>query len=263
MTKFSILLSLFLLSACAQVRVVTPNPRVETPETRGDQFKWKFAVAGGNAHMFRATGEGGARPPDLSHPQVRGHLDVHPGAYFGVDERVEIGSELNVLGAGINGIVKWQILGSGTQHASKGNLPIAIFLRTGLAQGNNNGDQKELFGSGGYNWSSKSRASFVHAGLSGGYRVSDTALLYGGFAGGKYWSSVDISQDANGSDPGGSYKASYVGNGTTYAVGASFSWRVVQFYVSTEYTRVDYGPTDDMEDLFIHAGVTFTPGKKD
>lgn len=258
--SLALALGILFLSGCSQVRVATPNPRVEVPEVRGDQYKWKFAVAGGNAHMFRATGEGGQRPPDLSQPQVRGHADVYPGAYFAPHEQVEVGADLNVLGWGANLIGKWQFLGDGTRHATEGNVPVAFFVRTGLASGSNNGDQKELFGDGGYNWSSKSHNSYVHAGLSAGYRVSEVALLYAGFAYGKYWADVEINQDATGTDPGGHYESSYAGDGRTIGAGAMWNWKFVQFYVGAEYTAIDYGSTDDMESLFLHTGVTFTPG---
>lgn len=249
-----------LVAACAQVRVNTPNPRVETPEVRGDALKWKFGVAGGDSHHFYATHEGGKRPPDLNQPDIAGNLDIYPGVAFQPVAPLEVGLEANILGTGLNGLLKYQFVGEGTRHSEEGDLAAAIFLRTGFVQNSNSGDQESTFGSGGYKWSSKTENSFVHAGLSVGQHVSKVALLYAGVAGGNYWANARIDQDPGGTDPGGSYTASYKGWGVTEALGAQFSWRVVQFYVSAEYTKVDYGPADDMEAIFLNTGVTFTPG---
>jgi hypothetical protein len=250
----------FALAACSQVRVNTPNPRVETPEVRGDQFKWKFGVAGGDSHHFYATHEGGARPPDLTKPQARGNLDVYPGLAFQPWAPVEMGVEANLLGTGLNALVKYQFVGEGTRHAEEDDFAAAVYMRSGFVQNNNSGDQESTFGAGGYKWSSKTENSFVHAGVSVGQHVSKVALVYAGVAAGNYWARARIDQDASGTDPGGSYHASFKGWGVTEALGAQFSWRVVQFYVSAEYTKVDYGPADDLEALFLNTGVTFTPG---
>lgn len=249
-----------LLSACAQVEVVLPNPRVEAPETRGEDKRWKFIVAGGDAHIFRATENGGARPPNMNDPAIRGHVDVYPGATFTPWKPLEVGAEVNFLGKGLGVMAKWQILGEGTSEASKGNVPVAIFARAGGNYGSRSGDQTSAFGDGGYDWRGQINASYAQAGISAGYRTHEHVLFYGGVALAQYWVKTKISQDPNSVDPvGGSYSASEDGDGKTAAFGALFNWPRVQFWVSGAYSRMDYGPTDDIESLFIDTGVQFTP----
>jgi hypothetical protein len=155
---------------------------------------------------------------------------------------------------------KWQLLGQGSAEAKKGNHPIAVFARTGGTYGSRSGDQTSFGGDGGYDWRGQISAYYSQAGVSAGYRPSDRVLVYTGVAAAKYWTKTKISQDPNTSDPvGGSYEVGQDGSGGTAAVGVMFTWPRVQFYFSGAYTKVDYGPTDDMESTFLHTGVNFTP----
>lgn len=249
-----------LLSACAQVEVTMPNPRVESPETRGEEYKWKFIVAGGDAHVYKATENGGERPPDLTRPGVRGHADVYPGATFTPWMPLEVGAEANFLGKGLGVFAKWQLFGEGSSAAKKGNIPVAVFARAGGAYGSKNGDQTSFGGDGGYDWRGQINAYYTQAGASVGYRASDRVLVYTGVAIAEYANKTKISQDPNSTDTiGGSYETGENGDGKSAALGVMFTWPRVQFYFSGAYTRVDYGPTDDMEGMFLHTGVNFTP----
>lgn len=156
--------------------------------------------------------------------------------------------------------MKYQFIGEGARHAEADDFAAAVYLRTGFVQNSNDGDQESTFGAGGYKWKSKTENSFVHAGVSVGHHVSKVALIYAGVAGGNYWAKARVDQDPSGTDPGGSYNAGFKGWGLTEALGVQFAWKKVQFYVAGEYTKVDYGPADDMESLFLNTGVTFTPG---
>jgi hypothetical protein len=262
MIRLLVLPALLLLSGCADLEVVLPNPRVETPEVRGQQYKWKWGVSGGDNHAYEATDNAGERPPNMNVPTVRGYADVHPGAAFSLTNKWEIGGEINTLGKGLGLVTKLQLLGAGSSSAKKGNFPVALFARVGSASGSNSGDQSSTFGDGGYPWNGKVQAYYGQAGVSAGFRPGDHALLYGGLAYAKYTVDSEIKQDPNApTDPvGGTYKASADGEGMAAAFGAMFSWPKVQFWVSGALTKVDYGKTDDMESVFLHTGVAFTPG---
>ena len=115
---FFVLLAFAALTiGCAQVQVIMPNPRVETPETRGGAGRWKFIVAGGDAHIFRSTANGGERPPNLDEPTVKGFLNMAPAATISPWAPLELGAEVNVLGAGLGLLAKWQVFGAQTADA--------------------------------------------------------------------------------------------------------------------------------------------------
>lgn len=250
-----------MISACAQVQVIVPNPRVEPPEARGEGNRFKIGGSNSSAHLYKATEYAGARPPDFSDPDVHGHYDFHPGGYYSPLSRLDLGVEINVLGQGINGLAKLQIFGEGTMSAKKGNVPVAIFARTGQASGENSGDQSVTFGDGGYPWKGKANASFVQAGISGGYRTVDWLLVYGGFAAGKYWTKAEITQDRSndGSNAGGTYKTGDEGEAYTVSGGVMFSWRKFQVYVAGEHVSIDYKAAPSTDQISAHVGTFFTP----
>lgn len=245
-----------LLSACAQVQITMPNPRVEAPETRGEDRKWKITIAGGDAHVFKATENGGERPPDLTRPSLYGTADVYPGASYSPWSPIEVGAEANFFGRGLGVFAKWQVLGEGSSLAKKGNVPLALFARAGANSSSKNGDQTSFGGDGGYDWRGQMSAHYSQVGLSIGYRTADHVLIYTGAAIATYANKTKISQDTNSTDPvGGSYETGENGDGKSAALGVMFTQTNLQFFFSGAYSRVDYGPTDDMEGLFLHAGM--------
>ncbi|MGE0526560.1 MAG: hypothetical protein AB7G93_13850 [Bdellovibrionales bacterium] len=258
--RWLLLLSAF-LSACAQLEVNTPNPRVEAPEVRGERYRWKVGAALLGTHVLKSTENGGARPPNFTEPDVHNGADVAAQVQFAPLSRAEIGAELYPMGRGAGMILRWQVIGEGSDSAGAGNFPLGVYIRAGRTSGTKSGDQKETFGPGGYNWRGEIHNPFVHVGASLGYRPLDRMLIYMGAAGGRYWARSRIEQDAadGGADPGGTYTDSLAGTGETYGVGLQWNWPALQISAGLEFSRIDYEKAQAMEDSFIHAGLHFTP----
>lgn len=247
------------LSACAELEVVTPNPRVEPPETRGEAWRFKLGGSASSSHRYKATQQANKRPPDLTDPSVTGHYDFSPTGGLSLADRFDMAVEWNMIGTGVNLLAKFQLLGDGTLSAKQGNVPIAIFARTGRSKGSNDGDQSVTFGPGSYPWRGEIVSNFVQGGVSGGYRPKDFLLVWGGAAVGKYWNDIKITQDPGGGDPGGTYTKDSTGDGFTVSGGVMFSWPKFQVYVAGEQVHVDYNDDDAMDQTSVHTGVFFTP----
>lgn len=245
------------MTACA-VRIYTPNPAVEVPELRGERgVKISTDLVG--AHQFRATDDVTARPLDLDHPNTTTAFDVFPGFSVAPFSRLEAGVELSPFHGTLSGVMKFQILGAGTRHADVGNIPLTLYVRTGQGTADT-GDTTVSSGSGASTSKGKIGEAYLHAGISTGYRVTPHVLIFGGVAGGQYWAHAQVDQSADGVNPAGSYSQSYRGNATTVGGGALFNWRVVQFFVGGEVTHIDYDKSREQQDMYLHMGVTFTPG---
>ncbi len=251
--------AILLLTGCAQLEVVAPNPRVESPETFG---KKAFQFHGGvvPSHIFEATSNGGARPPDLTSPNLTRGADLVGGGQYSFHERLDTGLEVVLLGSGINGFIKWQLNGESSVAAKEKSFPIAVFARAGTANGTESGDQSSTFGAGGYNWRGHISNSFAHVGVSAGYRLTDIFLVYGGIAGGRYWARTKIDQDATdaGTDPGGSYRASLKGHGRTAALGVSWIWPQFLIGISTQYSQIRYDGAPKLDDSFVEGLIKFS-----
>jgi len=254
MKNFIAVSALFFLTACAGVRIYSPNPRVEPPELRGDRgVKITNSLVG--SHALESTSNGHARPPDLEHPETATAFDFFSGFSYSPVSQLETGIELSPLQLGLAAVAKWQPLGSGSRYADEGNVPLSLYVRVGHGDSKNNGDTLSY-----YDFRGKMSESYVHSGISLGYRPLPHMLIYGGFAYGQYWARAEVSQGASGMDPGGTYKSSYRGHGTTSGGGLLFNWRVIQFYVSGELTHIDYNKSRGMQDLYLHTGLYITPG---
>lgn len=260
---FLVSLSL-LLSACANLEVVTPNPRVESPETRGEAYKFKVGLNTIPAHEFEVTGNAGARPPDLTTDQeLRKMMDIGPMGSFTVFSPLEVGAEIYGLGHGGGLFTKWQILGEGTDKAEKGDFALGIYARGGAVRGEDSGDQSTTFGAGGYHYDGKLTNYFAHAGISVGVRVDPHVLIYAGGAYGEYWAQTKIEQDEKTSgtpSPGGVYKQTDRGYGRTLGFGVQGNFKYITFYAGGEHCWIDY-EKDRMsrDDFYGHVGARYTP----
>ena len=258
MGKALFLVGVFLITGCSAVQVIAPNPRVEPPELRGDPGL-KVEVNTVGAHAFRSTNDGRAHPPDVFHPTTQGTLDESPAVLYSPASPVELGLEVSPLSTGAALIAKWQPLGEGTRVATTGNVSLGLYLRVGANHEQVSGDQKSLFGSGGYGWKGTLNGSYVHYGLSLGYRLDERSLIYLGGAFGQYWMRSEVNQDGSASDPGGVYKSGFTGYGNTGGLGMLFNWTHVQFYLGAEFTHIEYDRTSPMDDIYFHGGVYITP----
>jgi len=253
------LLLFFLLSlnGCA-IWVITPNPRVESPELRGDRGL-KIGGDVGGAHAYNAVPDGSTRPPTMNQPDMDRTVDTNASFLYSPTEPLEFGIEAHPFSAGLSAIVKWQPVGEGTRTAKEGNVPLGFYLRAGSVYSQASGDQKDLFGSGGYPWKGTINGNYVHAGFSVGYRPAEHALVYIGAAAGQYWNRIEVDQNAANGDTGGVYKASDTGFARTGGAGVVFNWHIVQFYVGGDYSYIRYTHAGAIDSLFFHGGFYFTP----
>jgi hypothetical protein len=250
MKKF-ILLGAVALTSCTSVKVFSPNPAIEPPELRGDRGVKISAELVGD-HETKATDDGNHRPPDMAHPSTNTAFDLFPGATYAPIDELEAGLEFSPLHGGIAGIVRWQPIGEGARKAEEGNVPVAFYIKVG--QGEAKTDATDNFGIGDFRGTI--RESYVHGGVSSGYRIAPHFLVYGGAAYGQYWMRAEVDQD----NPNNVYVGYSTGNGITAGGGLFCDWRVVQFFVSGEVTRLQYAGADTRTDPYLHAGIYITPG---
>lgn len=255
------LISMAILSSCAQLNVNLPNPRIEAPETRGEPG-WKFTAEIVPAHNYESTDNGGERPPDFTQPDTHGAFDHVLGASFSPYSKLDLGAELNVFGTGVGLVGKFQILGDGLATSKQNNFPVAVFARVGRNGDSNSGDQRSFGSAGGSDWSGELAATYSQVGISFGHRVSDRSLIFAGGAVGKYGTKTSVKQDpeiGGGGDPGGTYKYSENGHGRSAGGGVLMSWRKVQFSVGGEYSYISYQRVRTIEDVFFHGTFSWTP----
>lgn len=254
--RLSLIVLASLLTSCAELSVITSNPRVEPPETGGKAHGWMFGAVSSGAHRYTATKSAAARPPDLTHPEVKPSWDFHPTTYYSASNNLDLGLEINILGGSLSAMSKLQIQGQSLSESKKGNLPIAVFARAGQAAGSNRGDQSETFGAAGYPWKGEVANVFVNFGVSGGYRTEDWLLFYGGLAVGKYWAHLSIQQDisTNGASPAATYKKLATGNGMTASVGSHLNLPHFQIYGGLDFTRIDYNDSKPENLVFFNVG---------
>ncbi len=260
-TRKLLLLSSFLfLGACAELELVSPNARIEPPETRGARG-WMMGGEITPAHVYQATENGGARPPDLTKPKIRGHADFVPHFGYSFLPFLDTALEINTLGQGVGVLVKWQFTGSGSTTPEEGSFASAIYLRSGYTHGSKSGDQKDIFGAGGYHWKGNVSGTYTHLGISAGYRTKKWMMVYAGAAAGRTRAESKIDQDSNdsGTDPGGSYKSKDSGLARSAGAGVQFGWTKFHTFVSGNYNYIDYDNVTHVEDAFVHAGFVFTP----
>lgn len=251
-------LVILFFSGCA-VFVVTPNPRVESPEVRGERgFKIGMDITGANT--YESSPDGSTRPPDITHPNVNSSQTANAAFAWSPATPIEIGAELSpVQGAGAAAVLRWQILGEGTRTAEAGNIPLGVYVRAGDSYTHSNGNQDGLFGPGGYKWSANLNSGYVHSGISAGYRFNSHVLAYAGGAFGQYWNASEINQDKSDKDNGGVYKANDTGRGLTGGGGALFNWHSFQFYVGAEYSDIRYHRAGASYGTSFRGGFVFTP----
>ncbi|HBL18604.1 MAG: hypothetical protein A2X36_08090 [Elusimicrobia bacterium GWA2_69_24] len=259
--KWAPFVAVLLTTGCSELQIYSPNPRIETPELRGERGVRIQAEAVGT-HRFRVTGNAGARPPDAGRPETQGSMGFVPGLHYDPIRPLGLGLEWDTTGQGGAAVVKWQLLGEGVRRARKGNFSLGAYGRAGMGRSSKSGDQKVAFGPGGYAWNGTMSSRYAHTGLSVGYRVEKEILLYGGVAAGwhRIYSRIDQDPARDGSDAGGSYQHTDHGNSRTAGGGILFGWRVVQFFLGGEYTHVRYQRSSPIENAFFRAGIQITPG---
>jgi hypothetical protein len=247
--KHILVCCLILLSACTSLKIYSPNPAIEPPELRGGNgVKISGDLVG--AHETKATDNATATPPDMAHPSTNTAFDFYPGATFAFLDQFEGGLQASPLHGNVALLMRWQPVGEGARKAEEGNVPLAFYLKggTGESRGNEIGT--------GYasDFEGSIRENYVHTGFSTGYRPMRNLLVYGGAAFGQYWMRAEVDQKQS------VYVGSTTGNGITAGGGVFANWKYVQCFVSGEVTRLAYSGASTRTDVYLHTGVSFTPG---
>jgi len=185
---FLLLAGILASVGCQSLDVNIPAARIESPESPG---KRKFTIGGTGvaAGAFSATSNAGERPPDLTDTALSGSLQLGPFGEYGFTDRLSTALEAGFGGTDASffmvGKIKYQFFGS-TWAEKKVGPQLSVWGRLGTGNGTESGEQKVVFGGGGYPWSGSITDTMAGAGASFGYRSSEKILLYAGIAADKH-----------------------------------------------------------------------------
>ena len=152
---------------------------------------------------------------------------------------------------------KYQFLGSTFSESQEGSISGMLHARFGGSSLTKSGDQKGVFGPGGYPWKGTIKGSFAAAGLSFGYRLNEQALAFAGGSYGNYGVSTQITQDAANGDAGGSYSDSSKGNAQTYGGGVVVRFNHIMLVLGGDYSIVKYDGVSTLYDTSYRVGFVF------
>lgn len=207
------------LSACTTIHVNPPLPIAVSPRM-GVAGKYSGQIGGDPAIDVLADGME-SRPPNITTAvssgytmnqtieggQSRSFWELTGGAYPGVE----------LKSIGIYGQAKISLLGPrGIWNSS--DLHFSIFGKIGYQRATSSGDQKVVFGSGGYPWTGIVTTKFFTGGISVGKSFGDWLI----YLGGAYMDfPVTVASEQgradDNSDPGGSYSKNL--NGISWTTG--------------------------------------------
>jgi hypothetical protein len=163
-----------LLSSCS-VMVKAPLTRFESPETRGKSLSAEVMGGYQGRTDVMLTRDYTQFAPDMNQPIISddpGHRVMASG-YVGILEKLDAGISIPDARFG----VKYQIHGEGKEKAAQGNLPISIVA--GVSKRSEEESGVGLFSSRSVTY--KLRETQADTGLSFGYRVKDSTMIYSGF----------------------------------------------------------------------------------
>jgi len=221
---------------------VTPNPGVLPSELSGTQF------------MFDAGLEGADKP---------GNAALSGSALYAPRAPIAFGLNFFTAGYGGSAVVKYQILGHGTANAEQGNFSLLTYARAGASYNfsglNLSGDRNEHPEDACYK-TDEGRSSFVHYGVSGGYRINERWMMYTGFAMGHSW----IKSQSSGVESYNpvqcrSDQFSTYGHVYTYGLGSMVKiWRKLNVGGSLESSQFYFNNNRDARtDIFLRVAAIF------
>lgn len=218
---FFIFVFIFLDLACTSIEVNPPLPIVVSPRLG---VPGKFLLRGNVEPALRVEVDGMySRPPVFTRRTTGLVANQTPEAGFAKSFWEATGAVfLGSYRPGMWGQAKLQLLGP-QGVITNTNTFITIFARYGSQTGTASGDQKVIFGGGGYPWSGEVKVDFATAGLSLG-QTFDKWLIY---IGGAYMDfpmyakSTQERADDN-SDPGGQYTRTYHGISSSAGLGFEY-----------------------------------------
>ena len=235
-----VLSALFLLSGCTSVDVNLPEPIVESPEVVGATWRPALGVGYMNTHTVSAVNNGSSRPPVLQAQDENGDGDIAFDGDMGLFRRFQVGVRLGPISPIGFLEAKYQILGSPLFESDTAGefIPkndseserylLAIFSRVGTGSRSASGQQKDLFGAGGFPWNATAQLGVIGAGFSFGYRFTPAVSAFAGGAFDRYHVHASVSQDpsSDGSSQGGQYAQDYDGSASTFAMGVTWGRRI-------------------------------------
>lgn len=163
-----------LLSACAvPVRVTSPTPLADSPETMGKKWRVRLGNQVYKGTIVTVTEDLAFSNPDTTHPGTSADLRANLFGGVSLGEKVDLEARIPYEIRG-----KWQFVGEPKFEAHEGNFSMAVF--GGLGAGKEDATRTQF---GGTVDSYNINEIWFNAGLSAGYRFSDAFMLFGGFHG--------------------------------------------------------------------------------
>ena len=252
---------------CQSVNLAIPGATIESSEALGRTWQKELGPSAEPARGIEYISNAGQRPPNLDTPQELGNTHhIQHQARFGIAQKFDWGIAVGLDSAGgsnstsIMAVGKFQFLGPSRLEAQEGDFSGAVFGRLGHAYSRNTGDQATEFGPGGFDWKALASAWYSMLGVSFGYRLTNSWLLY---AGGSYQhilSRIEIEQQAasDNSDPGGTYDKSRNGNSTALGLGSRLGiGKVFALHVKLMHYRFELDGLAKEDTLFAGGGFSF------
>lgn len=268
--NFKIVLYVFLLifiCRCQSVNLSIPGATIESSEALGRTWQKELGPSAEPARGVEFTTNGGQRPPNLDAPNELGNTHhVQHQARFGIAQRFEWGVAVGLDTVGddastsimANG--KFQFLGPSRLEAQAGDFSGAVFGRLGHAYANRSGDQATEFGPGGFDWKALASSWYSMLGVSFGYRVHSSWLVYVGGSYQHILSSIKIDQQpaSDNSDPGGAFEKTRNGNSTALGLGSRVGiGKVFALNVKLMHYRFELAGLPKEDTLFAGGGFSF------
>ncbi len=252
------------LCGCTTLYTQGPVATVETPEAFTDQ-PGKVAIVANTSpgEQMTLVDDAAARPLNVNSPPDLGKATLAMGGLdYSAGKKWEFGVATDFVGLGslapnVQLMAKKQILGDAYSEAGAHVWSSAIFCHLDAGGQSISGDQKDVFGAGGYPWSAASQFLGADAGASIGYRPGNQSLLFMGASVQAFQTSGHVNQSAS---KWGDYPAASAdlptrgGQSETAEAGYQFGTRD-RFTLAYSYTHVSwYGLQDDISFLSIGFG---------
>jgi hypothetical protein len=236
--NISLLSSLFFmaaLSGCSTLDVNVPLASIKSPEVIAKGQHQITASAEASKHYI-ATNDASQRPPVFD-------LTNESAGVLNTDYSISFVDGL-LVGAGMNSDFGFHIQGQyqflnliGEDHT--GWLS-SVYANIYYDETNRSGNQKGLFGPGGYDWGGRTILQGAHAGTSLGYRFNQQVMGYIGYAHNLFSLDTRITQNKSDDnlDAGGNYNAAAKGSNKTIGLGAQID--IVRVHIMPSIAWTDY-----------------------
>lgn len=224
------------------------------PETNG-----KDRAAGGvgawSSREIEVSENPGARPPDFTTPDAHDVYSIPIEASYGLWEAVDFGLVLNPLESGGGLRLKIQLLGDSAAKAKSG-LSLGIYGQGIYTSTEKEGDQKDLFGPGGFPYNAKASILAGQYGASIGLRLRPLLMIYVGGAIGTYDGDIKVVQSAatDNSDPGGTYTAEIKGDAKSAGLGLVIGEKN-RFEINAAYAEAEFDGLSKYSEVNVNGSI--------